>query len=215
MRPPHHLGTQEVRQRGRILERRLPRLFQQAGLFRLQLLRQDGRARRQQSEDREVFARGHGPQSIGLCLENDGSIRRSRPAVARSPGGQTEVQPANSKGGNWWQSPLCGRGPPSPRRLSTRSARLKERFTMCLAIPGKVLETADSGWNRVGKVQFGGVTREVYLDFVPEAGVGDYVLVHVGFAVAKVDEAEAKRTYELLEQMGALEEEPTPPPSEQ
>jgi hydrogenase expression/formation protein HypC len=89
---------------------------------------------------------------------------------------------------------------------------------MCLAIPGKVLETADSGWNRVAKVQFGGVTRQVYLDFVPEAGVGDYVLVHVGFAVSKVDEAEAKRTYQLLEQMGALEDEgtgqeacPTPP----
>ena len=85
---------------------------------------------------------------------------------------------------------------------------------MCLAIPGKVLETADSGWNRVGKVQFGGVTREVYLDFVPEAGVGDYVLVHVGFAVSKVDEDEARRTYELLEQMGALEEEPPQPPGE-
>ena len=78
---------------------------------------------------------------------------------------------------------------------------------MCLAIPGKVLEKEESGWNRVAKVQFGGVTRQVYLDFVPEAGVGDYVLVHVGFAVSKVDEAEAMRTYELLEQMGALEEE--------
>ena len=78
---------------------------------------------------------------------------------------------------------------------------------MCLAIPGKVLETAENGWNRVAKVQFGGVTRQVYLDFVPEAGVGDYVLVHVGFAVSKIDEAEAMRTYELLEQMGALEEE--------
>jgi hydrogenase expression/formation protein HypC len=81
---------------------------------------------------------------------------------------------------------------------------------MCLAIPGKVLEAEDRGWNRVAKVQFGGVTREVYLDFVPEAGVGDYVLVHVGFAVSKVDEAEAKRTYELLEQMGGLEEVTTP-----
>jgi hydrogenase expression/formation protein HypC len=77
---------------------------------------------------------------------------------------------------------------------------------MCLAIPGKVLEAVESGWNRIAKVQFGGVTRQVYLDFVPEAGVGDYVLVHVGFAVSKVDEAEAKRTYELLEQIGALEE---------
>ena len=82
---------------------------------------------------------------------------------------------------------------------------------MCLAIPGKVLEAVDSGWNRVAKVQFGGVTRQVYLDFVPEAGVGDYVLVHVGFAVSKVDEDEAKRTYELLEQMGALDEEQSPP----
>ena len=63
---------------------------------------------------------------------------------------------------------------------------------MCLAIPGKVLEAVDSGWNRIAKVQFGGVTRQVYLDFVPEAGVGDYVLVHVGFAVSKVDEAEAE-----------------------
>ncbi|MCX6626166.1 MAG: HypC/HybG/HupF family hydrogenase formation chaperone [Candidatus Solibacter sp.] len=78
---------------------------------------------------------------------------------------------------------------------------------MCLAIPGKILEAADSGWNRLAKVQFGGVTRQVYLDFVPEAQVGDYVLVHVGFAVSKVDEAEARRTYEMLEQMGALEED--------
>lgn len=69
---------------------------------------------------------------------------------------------------------------------------------MCLAIPGKVLEASDSGWNRVATVQFGGVTRQVYLDFVPEAGAGDYVLVHVGFAISKVDEAEAMRTYELL-----------------
>ena len=77
---------------------------------------------------------------------------------------------------------------------------------MCLAIPGKILEAADSGWNRIAKVEFGGVTRQVYLDFVPEANVGDYVLVHVGFAVSKVDEAEARRTYELLEQMGAAED---------
>ena len=81
---------------------------------------------------------------------------------------------------------------------------------MCLAIPGKVLEAEDLGITRVAKVQFGGVTRQVYLDFVPEAGVGDYVLVHVGFAVSKVDEDEAKRTYALLEQMGELEDGPTP-----
>jgi len=70
-----------------------------------------------------------------------------------------------------------------------------------------VLESRDVGPNRIAKVEFGGVTRQVYLDFVPEAGVGDYVIVHVGFAISKVDEAEAKRTYELLAEMGALFEE--------
>jgi hydrogenase expression/formation protein HypC len=78
---------------------------------------------------------------------------------------------------------------------------------MCLAVPGKVLEARDSGPNRIAKVGFGGVTRQVYLDFVPEAEVGDYVMVHVGFAISKIDEAEAKRTYELLEEMGALLDE--------
>jgi hydrogenase expression/formation protein HypC len=77
---------------------------------------------------------------------------------------------------------------------------------MCLAVPGKVLESHDVGPNRIAKVGFGGVTRQVFLDFVPEAEVGDYVLVHVGFAISKIDEAEAKRTYELLEEMGALAE---------
>ncbi len=78
---------------------------------------------------------------------------------------------------------------------------------MCLAVPGKVLEVEDSGPNRVAKVQFGGITRQAYLDFVPEAGVGDYVIVHVGFAISRVDAEEAARTYELLEQMGLLAEE--------
>jgi hydrogenase expression/formation protein HypC len=59
-------------------------------------------------------------------------------------------------------------------------------------------------------VQFGGIVREVRLDFVPEAQTGDYVMVHVGFAISRVDEAEAKRTYELLAEMGALEAELPP-----
>ena len=82
---------------------------------------------------------------------------------------------------------------------------------MCLAIPGKVLSSEDLGFARTGRVQFGGTVRQVRLDFVPEAGVGDYVMVHVGFAISKVDEAEAHRTYQLLEEMGALEEELSPP----
>jgi len=78
-------------------------------------------------------------------------------------------------------------------------------MAMCLAIPGKILEAEESGWNRVAKVEFGGVTRQVYLDFVPEAQVGDYVLVHVGFAVSRLDEAEAQRTLDLLKEVGPQE----------
>jgi len=78
---------------------------------------------------------------------------------------------------------------------------------VCLAIPGKVLSCEDLGFARTGRVQFGGTVRQVRLDFVPEAAVGDYVLVHVGFAISKIDEQEAQRTFQLLEQMGNLEDE--------
>ncbi|MGB9074912.1 MAG: HypC/HybG/HupF family hydrogenase formation chaperone [Terriglobales bacterium] len=81
---------------------------------------------------------------------------------------------------------------------------------MCLAIPGKVLTSEDLGFARTGRVQFGGTVRQVRLDFVPEAGIGDYVMVHVGFAISKVDEAEAQRTYQLLAEMGVLQEELAP-----
>src|SRR5271157_4310424 len=78
---------------------------------------------------------------------------------------------------------------------------------MCLAVPGKILDTQEENGSRLGRVQFGGITRLVQLDFVPEAGVGDYVIVHVGFALSKVDAEEAQRTYQLLEEMGMLDEE--------
>ncbi|MBZ5597471.1 MAG: HypC/HybG/HupF family hydrogenase formation chaperone [Acidobacteriia bacterium] len=89
---------------------------------------------------------------------------------------------------------------------------------MCLAIPGKILDTHDHDGTRAGRVQFGGIVRQVCLDFVPEAVVGDYVMVHVGFAISRVDTEEAERTYKLLEEMGALEDElpkldETPSPS--
>jgi hydrogenase expression/formation protein HypC len=77
---------------------------------------------------------------------------------------------------------------------------------MCLAIPGKILETSDENGSRFGRVEFGGVTRRVQLDFVPEAGVGDFVIVHVGFALSIVNAEEAERTYQLLEELGMLEE---------
>ena len=78
---------------------------------------------------------------------------------------------------------------------------------MCLAVPGKILETKEENGSRLGRVQFGGITRLVQLDFVPEAGIGDYVIVHVGFALSKVNAEEAERTYQLLEEMGMLGEE--------
>jgi len=81
---------------------------------------------------------------------------------------------------------------------------------VCLAIPGKVLEITELGPLRSARVQFGGIVRQVSLNFVPEAGLGDYVMVHVGFAISKVDAAEAERTYKLLEEMGALEGELPP-----
>jgi hydrogenase expression/formation protein HypC len=81
---------------------------------------------------------------------------------------------------------------------------------MCLAIPGKILSAEDLGVARAGRVQFGGIVRQVRLDFVPEAAPGDYVIVHVGFAISKVDEAEAQRSYQLLAEMGLLEQELPP-----
>lgn len=75
---------------------------------------------------------------------------------------------------------------------------------MCLAIPGKILTSETQNGIRVGRVQFGGITRETCLDFVPEAAIGDYVIVHVGFAISRVDREEAERSYEVLESMGLL-----------
>lgn len=78
---------------------------------------------------------------------------------------------------------------------------------MCLAVPGKIISTnAEDSLERTGKVSFGGVIKEVSLAYVPEAQVGDYVIVHVGFALSRVDEAEAARVFEYLEQMGELGE---------
>ncbi len=81
---------------------------------------------------------------------------------------------------------------------------------MCLAIPGKILDSEQVDGTRVGRVQFGGIIRSVSLNFVPEAAVGDYVMVHVGFAISRVDAEEAERTLKLLEEMQVLESELSP-----
>jgi hydrogenase expression/formation protein HypC len=78
---------------------------------------------------------------------------------------------------------------------------------MCLAIPGKLIEiTTDPAGVKMGRANFGGIVKQVCLEYTPEVQNGDYVLVHVGFALSKVDEDEAARTYQLLEEMKQLGE---------
>jgi hydrogenase expression/formation protein HypC len=77
---------------------------------------------------------------------------------------------------------------------------------MCLAIPGKLVEFHRNEGIRMSRVDFGGVTREACLEYLPEAELGDYVLVHVGFAISKVDAEEAARTYKYLQELGQLGE---------
>ena len=78
---------------------------------------------------------------------------------------------------------------------------------MCLAIPGKVEEIGEENGLRMGRVNFGGVVKRVCLDYVPEVGVGDYTLVHVGFAISKLDEETAVQTLAEFRAMGLLDEE--------
>jgi hydrogenase expression/formation protein HypC len=78
---------------------------------------------------------------------------------------------------------------------------------MCLAIPGKIVEISEKNGLRIGRVNFGGIVSQACLDYVPEVQIGDYVIVHVGFAISKVDREEAERSYEALESMGLLEGE--------
>jgi hydrogenase expression/formation protein HypC len=77
---------------------------------------------------------------------------------------------------------------------------------MCLAVPGKILSISGEDLHRTGRVSFGGVVKEASLAYVPEAQIGDYVIVHVGFALSKVDADEAQRVFHYLESMGDLGE---------
>lgn len=78
---------------------------------------------------------------------------------------------------------------------------------MCLAIPGRVEEITDDGLVKMGRINFGGVIKRVCLDYVPEIVVGDYAIVHVGFAISRIDEESAQKTLEVFRQMGVLQEE--------
>jgi len=78
---------------------------------------------------------------------------------------------------------------------------------MCLGIPGKIIEIYEQAGLKMGRVDFGGVVKEACLVYVPQAQVGDYTIIHVGFALNVIDEEEAQKTLELFEQIGALDEE--------
>lgn len=79
---------------------------------------------------------------------------------------------------------------------------------MCLGVPGKVVAiTRHEVGMQMGRVQFGGIQKEVCLSFLPEIQVGQYVIVHAGFAISQVDEEEARKTFEILKQMGDLSAE--------
>ncbi|MFW6082415.1 MAG: HypC/HybG/HupF family hydrogenase formation chaperone [Chloroflexota bacterium] len=78
---------------------------------------------------------------------------------------------------------------------------------MCLGVPGRITEIWQGDPWRMARVDFGGITREVCLAYVPESQVGDYVIVHAGFAISQMDEAEAQETLDLLVECGVLEED--------
>jgi hydrogenase expression/formation protein HypC len=78
---------------------------------------------------------------------------------------------------------------------------------MCLGIPGKIVELYERNDLPMGKVEFGGILKEVCLAYTPEAQLGDYVLVHVGFAISRIDETEAQEMFELVEEIGRMAEQ--------
>ena len=78
---------------------------------------------------------------------------------------------------------------------------------MCLAVPGRVLEISERDGTRIAQVDFGGVSKEVCLEYVPDLQVGEYTIVHVGFALQRLDEESARRTLAEFEHLGVLKEE--------
>ena len=78
---------------------------------------------------------------------------------------------------------------------------------MCLAVPGRVIEVRDEGAIKMGTIDFDGIKKDICLAYIPDMQVGEYAIVHVGFAIARVDEASALETLEMFRQIGVLEDE--------
>ncbi|MFN8582574.1 MAG: HypC/HybG/HupF family hydrogenase formation chaperone [Gemmatimonadaceae bacterium] len=86
---------------------------------------------------------------------------------------------------------------------------------MCLAVPGRIIDIHDAGGIRMGRLDFGGIQKDACLAYVPEAKVGDYTIVHVGFAISLIDEASAQESLRHFRELGILEEELGEAPAEQ
>ena len=78
---------------------------------------------------------------------------------------------------------------------------------MCLGVPGKIVELYETDGIKMGKIDFSGIKKEVCLEYLPDIQIGDYAIVHVGFAITQLDEASALETLEMFKEIGALEEE--------
>ncbi len=78
---------------------------------------------------------------------------------------------------------------------------------MCLSVPGKVLEITEEDGFKIGRVEFSGITKKICLQYIPDIQVGEYALVHVGFAISKLDEKEAAKTLKLLAELGQVQNE--------
>jgi hydrogenase expression/formation protein HypC len=92
-------------------------------------------------------------------------------------------------------------------RTVGNSPQCAEEVTMCLGIPGKVIAIYEVDGLRMGKLDFGGIVKEACLAYVPEVEVGDYTIIHVGFAITRLDEAAAQESLALFREMGLLDEE--------
>jgi hydrogenase expression/formation protein HypC len=77
---------------------------------------------------------------------------------------------------------------------------------MCLAVPGRIIDVGDDRGTRMATVDFGGVRKEICLAYLPDVGIGDHVIVHVGFAISKIDEASALETLAMFDELGLLDE---------